>query len=274
MYYKHDLNYQYPDRCDEHMISVKKKRNIKFDEGYDYLPKGFFAGVKRLALWCAMNFLVFPICTVAFGLRIYGKKNLKKHKKLLKNGAITISNHVFKWDFICVLKAIRPHLVHFPAWKDNFEGSEAWLVKWAGGIPIPTENIRAMAKFKDAMENVLTNNKWLHFYPEGSMWSFYPDIRPLKNAVFKIAVKYDKPLIPISFSFRKRRGITRLFTKCPLVDLHIGEPILRDESLPTYSAVDKMHKEAYHIMQVMSGITPDMPNYNEDQNPNNYQKTM
>ena len=274
MYYRHDLGYKYPEKCDQHMITTKNPRDIKFDENYNYLPKGFFPWVKRAGFWCAMNFLVFPICTFAFGVRIKGRKNIKKNKELLKNGAITISNHVFKWDYICVLKAIRPHLVNFPAWKDNFLGSEAWMVKWAGGIPIPTDNFRAMRKFQGAMDDVLSSKKWMHFYPEGSMWLFYPDIRPLKNAVFKFAVKYDRPIIPITMSFRKRKGITRLFTKWPMVDVHIGEPLLPCKDKPKNEEVERLHKDAYHIMQVMNGITPDMPNYNVDQNPDNYVKTM
>ena len=78
MYYRHNLGYEYPDRCDEHMITVKNPKDVKFDENYKYLKKGFFPWIKRAAFWCAMNFLVFPICTFAFGVRIKGKKNLKK----------------------------------------------------------------------------------------------------------------------------------------------------------------------------------------------------
>jgi 1-acyl-sn-glycerol-3-phosphate acyltransferase len=61
----------------------------------------------------------------------------------------------------------------------------------------------------------------MHFYPEGSMWLFYPDIRPFKPAVFKYAVKYDRPIVPLTMSFRPRKGPTKLFTKKPQVDLHV-----------------------------------------------------
>ena len=45
-----------------------------------------------------------------------------------KNGAITVSNHVFMWDYLCVLKAIRPHLQYHPGWKTNFEGPNAFFI--------------------------------------------------------------------------------------------------------------------------------------------------
>ena len=144
----------------------------------------------------------------------------------------------------------------------------------AGGIPIPTDNMRAMVKFKNALEEVLENKKWLHFFPEGSMWFFYPDVRPFKKAVFKYAVKYDRPIIPIALSFRPRKGITKLFTKKPCVDLHIGEPLFANKNLSRVEAIDELHKTAYHVMQVMCGINPGDLNYNVDQNIDNYKKTM
>ena len=275
MYYRNEMNFQYPDRCDEHMITVKHVRDVEFDENYPYLQKGWRYKLIRALCWLGLNCLLFWVFKFYYGLRVFGRKNLKKHKKALKNGAITISNHVFMLDFVCVMYAIRPHLLHFPAWKTNMEGPNGPFIRAVGGLPIPTGNIRAMIKFKRAMEEVLESKRWMHVFPEASMWFFYPDIRPLKPAVFKYAVKYDRPIIPIAMSFRPRRGIFRIFgKKKPCVDLHVGEPMFHDKSLTPREAVDKMHREAYHIMQVMAGINPGDPTYNTDQNLDHYQKTM
>ncbi len=274
MYYRHNLNYNYPERSDEHMITVKHLRDTHFDENYNYLDKSFWYKVKRLFLFIGLNLVAFPLCTIRHGLKIYGRKNFKKNKKLFKDGAITIANHVLMWDYLCVLKAIRPHLQYHPGWKTNFEGPNGPLIRLVGGIPIPTDNIRAMAKFNMAIGEVLKSGKWLHFFPEGSMWFYYPDIRPLKKAIFKYAVRFNKPIIPITLSFRPRKGIYKLFGKTPLVDLHIGEPLLPDLNLSQKDAIDKLHKDAYHIMQVMNGITPECPTYNTNQNIDEYQKTM
>lgn len=274
MYYRHNLNYQYPDRPDEHMLKVKHVRDVKLDENYPYLQKGWWWNFKRAVFWVLVTFIVFPLMRLTHGLKIYGKGNYKKHKKAFKNGAITISNHVFMWDYLCVLKAVRPHLTYYPAWKTNLEGPNGPLVRLSGGIPIPTDNKRGMVKFKQAIEEVLESGKWLHFFPEGSLWFFYPDIRPLKKAVFRFAVRYDKPIIPISMSFRPRKGLLKLFGKKPAVDLHIGEPLFADKTLPRGEAEEKLRAEAYHIMQVMNGICPGDKTYNVDQNPQNYQKTM
>ena len=274
MYYKHDLNYTYPDRPDEHMITVKRVRRLRFDTAYPYLDRRARFRFLRGIYWLLVNLIVFPIMRISHGLRIYGRKNLKKHKAVLKNGAITISNHVFYWDYLCVLKAIRPHLSYFPAWKDNLEGPCGKLIRLSGGIPVPTDSMRAMVAFNRAMEEVLASGKWMHVFPEGSMWFFYPDIRPLKKAVFAYAVKFDKPILPITMSFRPRRGITRLFTKTPCVDLHVGEPLFADKALPKREAEAALRAEAYHVMQGMNGICPGDPTYRTVQDAEHYQKTM
>ena len=274
MQYRENLGYVYPERSDEHMIKVKHLRDLNLDENYPYYDKSKWGKFKRFIMDVLLYIIVFPLLLLTHGLKIHGRKKMKQYKKEFKNGAITISNHVFMWDYICILKAIRPIRQKLLAWKINFEGPNGPLIRNVGGMPIPTGNIRAMVKYGKAIDEVLENKEWLHVYPEGSMWFFYPDIRPLKPAVFKYAVKHNKPVIPLTFTFRKRKGITKLFTKAPFVDLHVGDPIFPDGSLPVKEAIDKMHKDSYHIMQTMCGINPGDPTYNEDQNINNYKKTM
>lgn len=274
MYYKHNLNYIYPERSDEHMLHLKRTREIHLDKDYNYMPHGVWFKIKRALVAAVLHVIVFPIMHLTHGLRIYGRKNLKTHKEELKNGAITISNHVFMWDYLCVQKAIRPHISYFPAWKANFESGFQPFMRILGGMPIPQGDIHSMISFKKAMDEVVESGKWLHVFPEGSLWYFYPDIRPFKLAVFTYAVKYDKPLIPISMSFRPRRGLRKIFCKGPSVDLHIHEPIYADKSLPPRKAAEELRARAYKIMQEMNGIMPGDPTYNEDQNIDNYKKTM
>lgn len=274
MYYRHNLNYTYPERSDEHMLTLKRTKELHLDEHYDYMPHGTWFKISRALVASLLHLIVFPLTRLTHGLKIYGRKNLKVHKDELKNGAITISNHVFMWDYLCVLKAIRPHISYFPAWKPNFESGFQPFMRILGGMPIPENDIRAMMSFKRGMDEVVKSGKWLHVYPEGSLWYFYPDIRPLKPAVFIYAVKYDKPLIPISMSFRPRKGLLWLFGKGPCVDLHISEPIYADKTLPPRQAAEELRTRAYKIMQEMNGIFPGDPTYNEDQNIDTYQKTM
>lgn len=274
MYYRHDLAYEYPDRCDQHMIDVPHQRDVVLDEHYPYQQKSFWFKCQRVFYWIMVHGIIRWLLCITHGLRIHGKQQLRQHKAALKNGAITISNHVFKWDFLCVLKVIFPHLVYFPAWKTNLEGPDGPLIRMSGGIPIPDGDWKAMKAFKAAMEEVLESKKWMHFYPEGSMWYYYPDVRPFKKAVFRYAVQYDRPIIPMGFSFRPRKGITRLFTDKPAVDLHIGQPLYPDKTLSPAEATRQLQAQAYQVVQELCGIGPEHPAYRVDQDPAHYQKTM
>ncbi len=274
MYYRHNLPYQYPEKCDEHMITVKHLRDVKLDENYPYLQKGFWFRCQRGLLKLCLCTILPPVIWVRHGLRVYGREKLKQYKHLFESGLITISNHVFMWDFICIMIALGLRMGYFPAWKINLEGPNGPLIRMAGGIPVPTDSLRPMVKFKQAMEEVLTNGDWLHFFPEGSMWFYYPDIRPLKKAVFKYAVTFDRPILPITMSFRPRKGLWKLIGNKPLVDLHIGDPIYHDKDLNKQDAIKKMQQDAYHIMQVMNGIHPGDPTYRTDLNLETYEKTM
>lgn len=274
MYYRHELDIKYPERSDAHMLTLKRTKKVEIDRHYDFVPKGVIFRFKRAIVAFLLHAVVFPVMHLTHGLKIHGRENLKKHKKELKRGAITVSNHVFMWDYLCVQKAIRPHISYFPAWKPNFESGFQSLMRIIGGIPIPEGDIHAMISFKRGLDEVVESGRWLHVFPEGSMWYFYPDIRPLKIAAFNYAVKYGKPLIPMSMSFRPRRGLRKLFGKGPLVDLHIAEPMYADKSLSPRDAAEELRARAYHIMQVMNGINPGDATYNTDQNINNYRSTM
>ena len=50
--------------------------------------------------------------------------------------------------------------------------------------------------------------------------------------------------------------------------------MLPDKNLKINDAIDRLHRDAYHIMQFMNGINPGDPTYNTDQNIENYKKTM
>lgn len=274
MYYRHNLDYKYPERSDEHMISVRHVRDVNFDENYPYFQKSFGFKCKRVLLFVLLNGVLSWLLPITHGLRIHGRKKLRENKELFKDGLITVSNHVYMWDFISVMLAMRPRLGYFPAWGPNMEGPNGPWIRMSGGIPIPTDSMKSMKKFKQAMEEAFETTKWMHFYPEGSLWFYYPDIRPLKKSAFQYAVKYNRPVVPITMSFRPCKGIRKIFRKQPLVDLHIGDPLLPNQELSPAKATLELQQKTYHMMQVMNGIHPGDPTYNTDLEIENYKCTM
>ena len=74
-----NYGYVYPERSDEHMIEVKHLRDINFDEKYNYYNKSFKVKFKRAILWVLLNTVVFLVVRIRHGVKIHGKKNIRKN---------------------------------------------------------------------------------------------------------------------------------------------------------------------------------------------------
>jgi 1-acyl-sn-glycerol-3-phosphate acyltransferase len=218
------------------------------------LDKSFKFKLQSLLLYAAIFTLVFFIQPFRFGLKIEGKKNLRKYKHLFKNGAMTVSNHILRWDFLCVLQALKYRRLYFPLWAENLTGKDRNLVRWAGGIPVP-ESIHAIRCFNGAFDELCGKKQWIHAFPESSRWDYYQPIRPFKKGVFTIAYKHNLPILPMAFSYRKPTGIYRLFKKTPLVTLRIGEPILPDTEKPRKEAVNLLRRQTHEKIVELAGLT-------------------
>ena len=201
MYNPHSTKYNYPEYTDQHYLVVKKNDGTVFDENYPYFnnSKGF--RFKKWWVRVLLNLIVFPICPIYMGLRIKGRKNLKKYKDELSNGAITVSNHVHMWDYIAVMKALRPRHTHVLVWAPNVRGESGPLVRLVGGIPIPDNDLNGKVACNKAVEQYLKDGGWLQIYAEGSMWECYPYIRPFHKGAASLACRLNKPVLPIGFSF-------------------------------------------------------------------------
>jgi len=257
------LNFVYPSKPDQHMIEMKYVHELTLDENYPFLDKSFGFRFMRGLIYLGIYTLVFPLAVLRFGLKIEGRDILRKYRALLKNGAMTISNHIHKWDLLFVLKAIRYRSVYFPVWKENLKTPDRGSVRCTGGIPIP-DSISLMKYFNNAFDEVCAKKKWIHAYPETAMFYFYRPIRPFKKGVFTMAYRYNLPVIPIAFSYRKPRfpfTLVNLFRsiignqKLPMVTLRIGEPLLFDTGMNRKEAVQKMRKDCHEAIVRLAGIS-------------------
>ena len=246
--------FPYTEQTDGHYLVVKKNDHAVFDKNFVYVDKS-----KKFKFWRGcMNvvtaLVAFPVSAIRQGLRIEGRKNLKKHKELLKNGAVSVANHVHIWDYIAIMNAVWPIHPYHPSWATNCRGENKILIRYNGGIPVPENDMRAMAQFSKAVEQLLNEGGWYHTYAEGSMWEYYQPIRPFKKGAFRFAVKTGKPVVPMAFSYRKARGLRRLFCSRPTLTLRVGEPILPDTSLPHAQAIEKLCIECHQAVCRLAGI--------------------
>ena len=101
------------------------------------------------------------------------------------------------------------------------------------GEAIPDDNKEGTRAFNDALGKLLENDGWLHVYAEGSMWEYYPYIRPFKLGAFSLACRYNKPILPLGFSYRKPSWIRKhIFKQDAAITVTVGEPIYKDDTLP------------------------------------------
>lgn len=248
--------YPYPEDTSSHYLVVKKNRGIVFDENYHYIETSKSFRFVRWWVRFLLRVLVFPIAYIRLGLKVTGKKNLKNNKKLIKNGVVTISNHIHLWDYICIMSTLRnyrwPNVI---VWDKNINGENGTLMRYVGGIPIPVNNIEGTIAFSESISKLLNDGGILQIYPEGSMWEFYQPIRPFKDGFASIAIKNNKPVIPYAFSYRKPGFIRRvIFKQMALFNLNIGKPIFANENLDIKEKEIDLMKRCHEAMVELAGI--------------------
>ncbi len=225
--------FPYPIDTNKHYLEVHKDRGIVFDTEYPYIDRSKGFRFKQDMVRALEYALVFFLCTVRLGLKIEGRENLKKHRDVLKNGVISVANHVHMWDYIAVMKAIRPYRSNLLVWAPNVNGENGTLIRMVGGIPIPEGSVAATKMYLKAISGLLKDDHgWLHIYAEGSMWEYYAPIRPFKKGPARIACSNDKPILPLGFSYREPGWVRKnIFHQAAKFTLHIGEPLFPNKEL-------------------------------------------
>lgn len=243
------------------MLFPKYTKQLAIDDKYPYLNDS--VGYKfnlYLGYYVFLHLLLRIKLRVQMGLRIRGREVLKMHKEGLKNGAITIANHVYRLDCPCVLIAVnRTHNTRIPMFAPNFRTKDGYFMGIAGGIPIPEAEagMSAMKKFNEAFDEFHRRGWWFHIFPEACRWDMYKPLRPFQKGAFTMSYKYNKPLLPCVITYRERKGIFRLFgpKELPLLTVTIGEPIYPDTTQPRKTEVERLRNVAHAQMQQMAGIT-------------------
>ena len=250
--------YPFPEYTDRHYLVLKKDDGTVFDKDYPYIDRSRTFRFKQFLVRVLLYILVFPVATVRLGLRIKGRKIIKKNKKLLKNGVVSCANHVHLWDYIAVMKAIRPFRSNLLAWDKNVRGENATLIRMVGGIPIPQGDVHATGAFVRATKDLLKSDGWLHIYAEGSMWEYYMPIRPFKSGIGYFSAQCDKPILPMAFSYREPSWIRKkIFRQTACFTLTIGEPLFPDESLGRKERENDIVKRAHESVCRLAGIDPE-----------------
>ena len=261
--------FPYPEDTGAHYLVVKKDNGNVYDENYPYIDESFGFKFKRFFVRFVCFLIVFPMTYIRLGLKVKGKDILKKNKKLLKQGAVSVCNHVHMWDFLGIMATLFPKKPKILSWERNVSGEQGSLVRLVGGIPIPEHNLRGFMAMSRSTIEFIQKGGWLHISAEGSMWEFYAPIRPFKEGAAFFAYKADRPIIPMAYSYREVKGVRKhIFHQIAKLTLNIGEPIFADKSLPQDEAIKKMTIEVHEAVCALAGFKKGeniyQPLYNKD----------
>lgn len=193
--------------------------------------------------------LLFIYNKIVYGLKICGRKNLKKLKK---KGAVSVANHVHALDCTMAALALFPRKLHFTSLKSNFNLPVAGgILRFVGVIPV-ADKVKEMPVFLEEVKRLVKKKRLLHVYAEGELIPYYAGLREFNRGAFMIAREAQVPILPVVFSWRKRRGLYKLLLPSkPCVTVTVGEPIYPDYMLFSKEQEVDLMKRTVAAMQKM-----------------------
>ncbi|MBO4410817.1 MAG: 1-acyl-sn-glycerol-3-phosphate acyltransferase [Lachnospiraceae bacterium] len=263
MYFDPKTNkYPYPEDTGTHYLKVKKDDGVVFDENYPYIDRSKGFRFKQFFARIALVSVAFPVCRIRMGLRVKGRENLKKHREEIRKGVVSCCNHVHMWDYLGIMSAIFPSKPYILAWDKNINGENGKMIRMVGGIPIPMNNYKATGAYVKAIGEMLDEGGWLHIYAEGAMWEYYAPIRPFKRGTAYMSCKFDKPLIPLAYSYREPGWIRKhVFHQIACFTLNIGEPLYPKAELPRKQREEELTMRSHEAVCRLAGIDPEKNPY-------------
>lgn len=128
----------------------------------------------------------------------------------------------------------------------GFPGYYGFLMRNCDTIPL-SSSTSTMRKLVKAVDTRLQDGNFVLFYPEQSMWWNYRKPKPLKTGAFSFAVKNNVPVLPCFITMRDSDKIGADGFPVQEYTIHVGEPILPDESLDPRARMRAMCDENYEV---------------------------
>lgn len=239
------INYEIPENTDEDVIHNWEPLKKTIDSSFKYEHNNIFYKIYAFILYYLALIFLTPFNFIVFGTRIKGKKNLKKIKN---TGSVIVCNHNHIMDMTMIISRIYPTRTYSLADKSSFQIPVVrHMVGALGAIPI-ADTLDGKRKCFAYIDKLLQNKKNILVFPEGSMWPYYKSLRPFKDGAFKFASKNNVPILPMSLTFRKPKGLFKLYKKKPLVTITIMEPIYKDLTKNEMENREMLKNKAFNLI--------------------------
>ncbi|HEY8424072.1 MAG TPA: lysophospholipid acyltransferase family protein [Clostridia bacterium] len=177
---------------------------MKFDyTKKDYLyPKWYIRLYSFLLFWILVPVLLI-IKNFILGVKVKGKEN---YKKIKKQGAVIVANHVHEFDAPMIGMSILPRRMTIISMENNFTQNSfmGWLIYGLGARPIPND-LRYMKQTLEYYAELAKSGKKVLIYPEGHLVRRCPELREFKTGAFRIAVEAGVPILPVCYTYRGKK---------------------------------------------------------------------
>ena len=230
----------------EHIIDLWEPLEFNIDERYEYVPKSIIFSFLSNGVYYGIAYPILKlIMKIVYDFKIEGKENIRN----LKEGAVTVSNHVLFLDCAMVGLAYGFKKVYFTTLEGSFKiPFVRKLIKLLRAMPIP-ESVKNKQYFMKAVDKILEKENSVHFYPEASLFPYFDKIRHFKNGAFDFAVRNNKPIVPMVSTFRKPKGIRKVFKKKKDVTLTVLEPIRPPKDGNTKQRIEFLKNQVHNEMK-------------------------
>jgi len=233
------------------------KRRVRANLYHGEVPikrKGAYAVFSNIFFYSIVVPLVWIWMRVIGGLKYEGKENLKKIKEIAKKdgkGVFIYANHAGAKDVAINYILSLPNRTVTVGYSDAESGHVLkTIVPLLGYIPLPTD-VHDMPKLIDVMHFYIDKKQSIVIFPEAHLWPSYTGIRNFKRVSFRYPASFDRPIIPVFYARRKRKGLWKLL-KNPRITCIIGEPIYPDPNLNVKENTQIMGDKCYEEMKRMS----------------------
>ena len=230
---------------DSHVLHFWQPCKFEITDEFNFVNDNFIFNTFSNMLYMIAYPLLLVINKFFFGFKIEGKENLEN----IDGGKVTISNHVHPMDCTMVGLANVPNKTFFTSLETNFKiPIVRRIIKLLNTVPIP-QDIKYTKKFMNSIDELLKNNRTVHFYPEGSLWPNYEKIRHFKNGAFDFAVRNNVPVVPMVIKFNKPKKINSFIKTRSTITLVILEPIYPNAFLDKTEAISDLKERAHQAME-------------------------
>ena len=177
-----------------------------------------------------------------------------ENAKSVKGGAIVTCNHFNIADNYVVYRTIKPalkkgHFLYKVIKEGNytsFEGPLRLMMRHGNTLPL-SSNVETMKKFWEGMDILLKRGEKILVYPEQAMWWNYKKPRPMKQGAFRMAAKYNVPIIPTFITMKDSIFLDDEGFFVQELYVHYLLPIYPDEDLSLVENTKIMMKRNYDL---------------------------